>query len=99
MAEPGFIDIEVAYAAPDEQVIVPLTVPAGSDAVEAVRRSGLSDRFPDIDADNLSVGVFGVHVSPRAPLSQGDRLEIYRPLQVDPKEARRKRAVRARRGR
>jgi uncharacterized protein len=99
MAESQLIDIEVAYAAPDDQVIVPLEVPAGTDAAEAVRLSGLLERFPDIDADNLSVGVFGVHVSPRALLSQGDRLEIYRPLQVDPKEARRNRAARARRGR
>ena len=99
MAERALIDIEVAYAEPREQVIVPLKVPAGIAAGEALRRSGVLERFPGIDPQNLSVGVFGVHVPLHAPLSQGDRLEIYRPLQVDPKQARRNRAARARRKR
>ncbi len=96
MADDAFIDIEVAYARPDCQVIVPLRVSAGISAREAVRRSGLLERFPEIDSRNLSIGVFGNSVSPCAPLAQGDRVEIYRPLQVDPKEARRLRAARSR---
>jgi hypothetical protein len=96
MADGGFIDIEVAYAEPGDQVIVALRVPAGIGARDAVRRSGLLERFPDIDPAALSVGVFGVRVSPCAPLTQGDRVEIYRPLQVDPKQARRNRAARSR---
>jgi len=98
MADDGFIDVEVAYARPDCQVIVPLRLSAGISAREAVRQSGLLERFPELDSGKLSIGVFGNIVSPRAPLAQGDRVEIYRPLQVDPKEARRLRAARSREG-
>ncbi len=96
MADDAFIDIEVAYAQPDCQVIVPLRVSSGISAGEAVRCSGLLERFPELDSRTLSIGVFGNSVSPCAPLAQGDRVEIYRPLQVDPKEARRLRAARFR---
>jgi putative ubiquitin-RnfH superfamily antitoxin RatB of RatAB toxin-antitoxin module len=96
MAEVEVIDVEVAYAEVDEQVIVPLQVPVGTSAGEAVRRSGLAEQFPDMDSNTASIGVFGIPVSPCAPLAQGDRVEIYRPLQVDPKEARRQRAARSR---
>ena len=96
MAEGDFIDIEVAYAEPDCQVIVPLRVAAGVSAREAVQQSGLLERFPGIDLRNDAIGVFGNPVSPCAPLAHGDRVEIYRPLQADPKEARRLRAARSR---
>ncbi len=96
MAEVDVIDVEVAYAEADKQVIVSLQVPVGSSAGEAVRRSGLAEQFPDMDPNTAAIGVFGIPVSPCAPLAQGDRVEIYRPLQVDPKEARRQRAARSR---
>jgi putative ubiquitin-RnfH superfamily antitoxin RatB of RatAB toxin-antitoxin module len=96
MAEVDVIDVEVAYAEADKQVIVPLQVPVGTSAGEAVRRSGLAEQFPDMDSNTAAIGVFGIPVSPCAPLAQGDRVEIYRPLQVDPKEARRQRAARSR---
>ncbi len=96
MTDDAFIDVEVAYAQPDRQVIVPLRLSVGITAREAVRQSGLLERFPEIDGRKLSIGVFGTAVSPCAPLAQGDRVEIYRPLQVDPKEARRLRAARSR---
>ena len=96
MADDATIEIEVAYAEPGCQVIVPLRVPAGTSAGEAVRLSGLMDRFPAIDPGRDSIGVFGVPVSPTAPLAEGDRVEIYRPLQVSPSEARRRRAARSR---
>jgi putative ubiquitin-RnfH superfamily antitoxin RatB of RatAB toxin-antitoxin module len=96
MADADFIDIEVAYAEPDCQLIVPLRVPAGTSAEQAVRRSGLMQRFPAIDAGPGCIGVFGVPVPPDTLLAQGDRVEIYRPLRVSPKEARRLRALRSR---
>lgn len=96
MVEVHVIDVEVAYAEADKQVIVPLQVPVGTSAGEAVRRSGLAEQFPDMDSNTAAIGVFGIPVSPCAPLAQGDRVEIYRPLQVDPKEARRQRAARSR---
>jgi len=98
MAEDAFIDVEVAYAQPDCQVLLRLRVATGTSAGEAVRQSGLLQRFAEIDSQNLTIGIFGDPVSPCAPLAQGDRVEIYRPLQVDPKEARRLRAARSRVG-
>jgi putative ubiquitin-RnfH superfamily antitoxin RatB of RatAB toxin-antitoxin module len=89
-----FIDIEVAYAAPENQVIVALRVPMGTSAGEAVRQSGLLAHVAD--RNDAAIGVFANPVSPCTPLAQGDRVEIYRPLQVDPKMARRDRAARAR---
>ena len=96
MADGDFIDIEVAYAQPDCQVIVPLRVPVGTSAGEALRRSGLLDRFPAIDPSSGGIGIFGQRVTPGTALAQGDRVEIYRALEIDPKEARRLRAARTR---
>ena len=95
MAEAGEIAVEVAYAEPDRQVIVSLRVPAGTTAGEAVERSGLLDRFPAISWPGADIGIFGWRVSARASLIEGDRVEIYRPLAMDPKEARRLRAARS----
>ena len=96
MADGELIDVEVAYAEPGCQVIVRLRIPEAASASEAVRQSGLLERFPAIDLRSNGIGIFGKPVSPCAPLAQDDRVEIYRPLQVDPKEARRLRAARAR---
>lgn len=95
MAERREIAVEVAYAEPAQQAIVTLRLPAGASAGDAVRLSGLLERFPAIDWPGASIGIFGRPVSPRAPLAEGDRVEIYRALQVDPKEARRLRAARS----
>jgi uncharacterized protein len=96
MAEPRRIAIEVAYAEPDRQIVLPLQVVPGTVAREAVRQSGLLTRIAGLELDSLSLGVFGVPVSPCTPLAHGDRVEIYRPLQVEPKQARRNRAARPR---
>lgn len=96
MADADLIDIEVAYAEPECQTIVPMRVPVGTSAAQAVRQSGLMQRFPSIDPRAGCIGVFGVRVPPDTPLAQGDRVEIYRPLRVSPKEARRLRARRSR---
>ena len=87
------IDIEVAYARPDEQVILPLRVPAGTAIEDAIRRSGILDRFPEIDLAANKVGVFGKVGRLDQGLAEGDRVEIYRPLIADPKEARKQRAA------
>jgi hypothetical protein len=93
----GEIDIEVVYALPDEQALVALTVPAGTTAGQAVARSGLAERYPDMDPSTHGLGIFGRRVEADTPLSDGDRVEIYRPLQVDPKAQRRERARQQRR--
>ena len=87
------IEVEVAYARPDEQVILPLRVPAGTAIEDAIRRSGILDRFPEIDLAANKVGVFGKVGRLDQALAEGDRVEIYRPLIADPKEARKQRAA------
>ncbi|MEX0374381.1 RnfH family protein [Spiribacter pallidus] len=91
------ITIEVVYALPDEQALVTLTVPSGTTASQAVAQSGLAERYPDMDPATHGVGIFGRRVEPATPLCDGDRVEIYRPLQVDPKAQRRERAREQRR--
>ncbi len=86
------ISVEVAYARPDEQVLIPLRLPASATIEEAIRRSGLLERFPEIDLGKNKVGIFSKIAKLDTPLRDKDRVEIYRPLIADPKEVRRKRA-------
>lgn len=97
MANADGINIEVAYALPHEQVLLALTLPAGSTIPDAVKASGLTERFPEIAGEDVRFGIFGkVEKEPAARvLKAGDRVEIYRPLLVDPKEARKARAAKA----
>ena len=84
--------IEVVYALPDGHHIVELDLAAGATAADAVKASGIPARHPEVDLSRL--GIFGRRVAGDARLSDGDRVEIYRPLALDPKEARRRRARR-----
>ena len=88
--------IEVVYALPDQQYSCWLELTDGASAAEALRASGFIDRFDGVTADS-PVGVFGERVQAADALRDGDRLEIYRPLIMDPMQARRKRAERQRR--
>lgn len=87
------MQIEVAYATPEEQVILVVEVPSGSQAGEALSASGIDQRFPEIDLETVKIGIFGKLAKANAVLNPGDRIEIYRPLIADPKEARKKRAA------
>lgn len=89
---PGRIRVEVVYATRERQVLVALDVEPGCTVQEAIARSGLDREFPGMQVDPDALGVFGRKVPPDHVLSPGDRVEIYRPLVADPKEARRKRA-------
>ena len=84
--------IQVAYARPERQEVRSLELPAGTTARSAVRQAGLESVFPEIDPDNAPLGIYGRHVQDDQPLRSGDRVEIYRPLEIDPREARRQRA-------
>jgi len=84
--------IEVAYALPDEQVIIPLQLEPGVTVEQAIQLSGIRDKFSDIDLKVNKVGVFGKICKLDTPLKDQDRIEIYRKLIADPKESRRKRA-------
>ena len=88
------IQVEVAYARPDRQEIVPVNVPEGTTALEAAKLSGISDIFPEIDPDTIDMGVFGKVIKDPAAheLRECDRVELYRPLKIDPKQARLNRA-------
>jgi uncharacterized protein len=89
----ALINIEVCFALAEKQVIVELQLEAGSTVVDAIRASKIMAQFPHIDLSKNRVGVFGKLAKLEAPLREGDRVEIYRALTVDPKEARRKRAA------
>lgn len=86
--------VEVAYARPDKQEIISVQVPDGATAVDAARLSGITTIFPEIDVDSINMGIFGKVIKKPSDheLRDGDRVELYRPLQIDPKQARLNRA-------
>jgi uncharacterized protein len=90
---PELMSIEVAYAIPEQQAIVALDLPEGSSMETAVLASGLLAQFSEIDLSTTAVGIFGKVCELNQLLKAGDRVEIYRPLHHDPKEARRQRAA------
>ena len=87
------IRVEVAYATPQRQVILELEALPGVTIADAVEQSGICDVFPEIDLAAQKVGIFGKAATLRTVLADGDRVEIYRHLVADPKEARRKRVA------
>lgn len=91
------ITIEVAYATPKRQLILSVDVSTGTTMVEAVRASGILREFPEIDMASVKMGVWGkTEKDPATRIMQtGERIEIYRPLLIDPKEARKNRASKA----
>lgn len=95
----AYLSVEVAYARPERQEIVAVQVPAGTTVAGAIEASGIRQRFPEIDLGAQPVGVFGQVVELTTRLRDRDRIEIYRPLQADPKAQRRERARRQRRRR
>lgn len=86
------IHVEVVYALPAEQVIVPLELGEGASVQDALAASRIFESHPDIDRQACSFGVWGRKVEPGQVLRDRDRVEIYRPLVADPKQARRARA-------
>lgn len=85
--------IEVAYATPEKQIILECRIEPGTAARDAVGLSAIDQHFPEIDAENCDIGVFGKPIAANYELQDGDRIEIYRPLIADPKEIRRQRAA------
>lgn len=86
------INVEVVYALPQEQTLLQLQVPQGSTLGDAIRASGILEKYPEIDLARNKLGVFGKLSKEDAVLRDRDRVEINRPLIADPKEVRRKRA-------
>ncbi len=88
------IHIEVAYAKPDRQMIVPLELPSETTVEQAIEISGILKEFKEIDLGKNKVGIFSKPCSLKTQLREGDRVEIYRPLIADPKQIRKQRAAR-----
>ncbi len=102
MSDTEMIEVEVAYALAHKQKIYTLLVEPGTTALEAAKRSSVTDDFDGVDLDNAKMGLFGqtlgtkgLKVASEHILMAGDRVEIYRPLVADPKEVRRRRAAKA----
>lgn len=94
------IDVEVAYATPEKQQIIALQVSEGTTALEAAEQSGITKLFPNIDLANDPMGIFSELMDGKKlplpadyVLQNRDRVEIYRPLIIDPKQARLARAA------
>ncbi len=85
------LEIEVVYGLPGKQVLKKMNVQNGCTAREAVCQSGLDEIFSELDLQTAPLGIFGKSVKDETLLRDKDRIEIYRPLLIDPKEARRKR--------
>lgn len=81
----------MAYARPDEQLIIPLEVAVSASIEEVIMSSGICEKFPEIDLEKQKVGIFGALKKLDDPLREGDRIEIYRQLIIDPKQARKNR--------
>jgi len=91
------LQIEVVYALQGQLDAVSLRLAEGCTAGQALEASGLLERHPELDLRHERLGIHGKRVSAAQALADGDRVEVYRPLVIDPKEARRARAARRRR--
>lgn len=92
MAAPDAIEVQVCHALPDTAFLRTVRLPAGSTVRQAVEQSGVLEQYPGIDLAVNLVGIYGKKKTLDTVLRQHDRVEVYRPLQADPKEARRRRA-------
>lgn len=84
--------IEVVFALPERQVLTTVDLPEDATVDDAIERSGIPDAFPGIDFDELQAGIWGKPSERSCSLRDGDRVELYRPLLIDPREARRLKA-------
>jgi len=84
------MQISVVYAETERQHWLPVQVHEGCSVEEAIRRSGILERYPQIDLSRQKVGVFGKLTTLGAALNRGDRVEIYRPIIADPKTVKRR---------
>jgi len=89
--------VTVVYALPGRAALREVRLTEGATVREAITASGLLEEFPELKQGIAGAGIFAATVSPERLLADGDRVEIYRPLQADPKETRRRRAARRRR--
>ena len=86
------MQIEVAYASPERQAVVAFDLDEGTNLEAALRVAACHEDFAGLGVETLPAGIYGVPAPRSQVLRQGDRVELYRPLALDPKEARRRRA-------
>jgi putative ubiquitin-RnfH superfamily antitoxin RatB of RatAB toxin-antitoxin module len=86
------LSVEVVLATPDQQVLLAVIIDEGATVADAIAASGIASRFPMLDMDEMPAGIWGKPVARDSRVREGDRVELYRPLEIDPREARRKRA-------
>lgn len=88
------MQVEVVYATAEQQWLLVVDVAPGTTLREAVRLSGIAEQVPGLDIDACPLGIFGKVVTEAAQQAvvEGDRIELYRPLVIDPKEVRKQRA-------
>jgi uncharacterized protein len=86
------VTVEVVCATAERQILRQLSLPAGSTVIQAVEQSGILQQLPELAFDPARLGIYSRRVAPDDVLHDGDRVEIYRPLTLDPKDARRRRA-------
>ena len=87
------IDIELAFASPEKQLLIALSLPDDATVADAIRMAKLGAAFPEFRFADMAVGIWGRRVAREQRLQQGDRVELYRELVRDPMEARRLRAL------
>ena len=92
LASPETMRAQVCYALPDQVFMADIVLPAGATLLQAVKASGVLLKHPEIDMGTQKIGVYGKVKPADTLLRDGDRVEVYRPLQADPKETRRRRA-------
>lgn len=93
---PERIRVSVIFAAARDRIFLrELELPDGASVDDAIELSGVRAAFPHLQADDAQIGIFSRKTALDAQLRDGDRVEIYRPLKIDPKEARRRRAIKS----
>ncbi len=94
MAHEHDFEVEIVYALPERVIAAKAHVRPGATVAQAIEQVRFARLVPDVDVDAAPVGIFGRVVSRDTPVRDGDRIEIYRPLVADPKQARRQRSSR-----
>jgi putative ubiquitin-RnfH superfamily antitoxin RatB of RatAB toxin-antitoxin module len=90
---PEDLAVEVVLATPEQQVSIALRVLNGANVADVIAASGIASRFPGLPLDEMPAGIWGKAVDRATSVREGDRVELYRPLLTDPREARRQRAL------
>lgn len=83
------LSIELAFATPEVQKIWPLTMPLGSSVDDVLGQIDWAQEFPEVELEQCGVGIWGEVCERGATVADGDRVEVYRPLRIDPREMRR----------